>query len=74
MTEKNSRYSRDGEIVNGVLKKEGELIKIVVEQRLVIESLLLRVEKLEETTRCSSIVEKVPSIGVGTKVDDTPSM
>ena len=39
-----------------------------------IESLLLRVEKLEGATRCSSIVEEVPSMRVGMKVDDTPSL
>ena len=33
----------------------------------------MRVEKLEGATRGSSIVEEVPSTGVGMKVDDTPS-
>ena len=34
----------------------------------------MRVEKLEGTTRCSSIVEEVPFMRVGMKVDDTPSL
>ena len=39
-----------------------------------IEFLLLRVEKLEGATRDSSIKEEIPSMGVGMKFDDTPSM
>ena len=47
---------------------------MVVKQRLVIESMLLRIEKLKRATRGSSIVEEVPFMEVGMKVDDTPSM
>ena len=55
-------------------REKESLLTMVVEQRLMIESLLLRVEKLEGATRDSSIVEEEPSMGVGMKVDDTPSM
>ena len=52
-------------------REKESLLTMVVEQRLMIESLLLRVEKLERATRCSSIVVKVPYMGVGMKIDDT---
>ena len=55
-------------------REKESLLTMVVEQKLMIESLLLRVEKLEGATRGSSIVKEVPSMGVGMKVDDTPSM
>ena len=55
-------------------KEKESSLTMVVEQRLMIESLLLRVEKLERATRGSSIVEEVPSMEVGMKVDDTSSM
>ena len=55
-------------------KENESLLTMVLEQRLVIESLLLSVEKLEGANRCSSIVEKVLSMGVRIKVDDTSSM
>src|SRR5688572_5828803 len=54
-------------------EKEG-LLTMVVEQRLMIESLLSRVEKLEGATKGSSIVVEVTSMGVGMKVDDTSSL
>ena len=55
-------------------REKESLLTMVVDQRLVIKSLLLRVEKLEGATKCSSIVEELPSMGIGMKVDDTPSM
>ena len=57
-----------------ISREKESLLTMVVEQRLMIESLLLRVEKLERATRGSSIVEEVPSMEVGMKVDDTSSM
>ena len=55
-------------------KEKESLLIMVVEKRLMIESLLLRVEKLEGAMRCSSIVEEVSFMRVGMKVDDIPSM
>ena len=66
------------------IEKE-KLLTMVVEQRLVIESLSLRVEKLEGATKGSGngeeismmrihmIVDESPSMGVGKIIDENPS-
>ena len=55
--------------------KEKEcLLTMVVEQRLVIESLLLRVEKLEDATKGNVNGEEIPYMEVLMIVDESPSI
>ena len=54
-------------------REKENLLTMVVEKRLVIESLLLRVEKLEGFTMDSINGQKLPSMEVGMIVDENPS-
>ena len=55
-------------------REKENLLTMVVEQRLVMEFLLLRVEKLEGTTMGSVNGKEVPSMEVGIVFYDSPSM
>ena len=65
---------RDEEFVNGVLREKENLLTMVVKQSLVIVSLLLRVEKLEDATKSSANGEEVLSMKVGMIIDESPSL
>ena len=55
------------------LSREKEiLLTMGKKQRLLIESLLWRVKKLEEATRFSSNGDEIPSMKSGTLVDENP--
>ena len=56
------------------LSREKNLLTMVVEQRLVIESLLLRVEKLEDATKGNVNGEEIPYMEVLMIVDESPSI
>ena len=55
------------------IEKEN-LLTMVVVQKLVMESFLLRVEKLESATKGSANGKKIPYMEVGLIVDEIPSI
>lgn len=55
-------------------REKESLLTMVEKQRLVIEYFLLRIEKLEETTRISSNANEIPSIKGDKIVNENTSM